>query len=130
WYYTLWHMRSTRPTLQALGRSCDVFACSIGDCDHSFDFVYYRGGRLVRQYVVEDPDFRGGRVVENTGEPLPGEAAAFGSRTSWGSCWESRPHWVSGPTTRRATCGCTSRSPNPYEGSVVKREKDPVHSFC
>jgi hypothetical protein len=84
WCYTLWHMPSTRPALQALGQSCDVFACSVGDCDHSFDFVYYRGGRLVRRYVVEDPDFRGGRVVENMGEPLPGEAAAFGGSDELG----------------------------------------------
>jgi hypothetical protein len=78
WYYTLWHMPSTRPTLALLGEHCDVFACSVGDCDHSFDFVYYRDSRLVRKYVVEDPHFRGGSVVENTGEPLPGETAAFG----------------------------------------------------
>jgi hypothetical protein len=77
WYYTLWHKPSTRPALQELGRSCDVFAGSVGDCDHSFDFVYYSGGQLVRRYVVADPDFRGGKVVENTGTPLPGEAAAF-----------------------------------------------------
>jgi hypothetical protein len=84
WYYTLWHMPSTRPALQALGQTCDVFACSVGDCDHSFDFVYYRGGSLVRRYVVEDPDFRGGRVVEDTGEPLPGEAAAFAESDEMG----------------------------------------------
>ena len=77
WYYTLWHMPTTRPTLAELAESCDVFACSVGDCDHSFDFVYYRDGRLVRRYVVEDPDFRGGRVAENFGEPLPGEPTAF-----------------------------------------------------
>jgi hypothetical protein len=53
-----------------------VFACSVGDSDHSFDFVYYRGGRLVRRYVVED-HFRGAHVVEDFGEPLPGEVAAF-----------------------------------------------------
>ena len=40
WHYTLWHMPSTRPALQALGRGCDVFACSVGDCDRSFDFAY------------------------------------------------------------------------------------------
>jgi hypothetical protein len=77
WYYTLWHLPSTRPALEALGQRFDVFACSVGECDHSFDFVYYCGGRLVRRYVVEDPDFRGGRVVENTGTRLPGETAAF-----------------------------------------------------
>jgi hypothetical protein len=77
WYYTLWHMRSTRPALALLAESCDVFACSVGDCDHSFDFVYYQHSRLVRRYVVTDPEFRGGRVVENVGEPLPGESTAF-----------------------------------------------------
>jgi hypothetical protein len=77
WYYTLWHMPSTRPALEELGRNCDVFAGSVGDCDHSFDFVYYSGGRLERRYVVADPDFCGGSLVENTGTPLPGESAAF-----------------------------------------------------
>jgi hypothetical protein len=77
WYYTLWHMRSTRSTLAALAQNCDVFACSVGDCDQSFDFVYYRASHLVRKYVVADPHFRGGVVVENIGKPLPGESAAF-----------------------------------------------------
>ncbi|HEX8916585.1 MAG TPA: hypothetical protein VF796_29815 [Humisphaera sp.] len=77
WSYTLWHLPTTRPTIESLGRRCDVFACSVGDSDHSFDFAYHRGGRLVRRYVVEDPDHRGGRVVEDVGEPLPGEADAF-----------------------------------------------------
>src|SRR5262249_16334434 len=77
WGYTLWHMPSTRPAIEEFGRTCDVFACSGGDCDCSFGFVYYSGGRLVRRYVVEDPHFRGGRVTENTGEPLTGEAIAF-----------------------------------------------------
>lgn len=77
WHYTLWHMPSTRPTLAVLAESCDVFACSVGDCDHSFDFVYYRDSCQVRHYVVEDPDYRGGSVVKNVGAPLPGESTAF-----------------------------------------------------
>lgn len=77
WYYTLWHLKTTRPALEVLAESCDVFACSVGDCDHSFDFVYYRDSHLVRRYVVADPDFRGGSIVENVGEPLPGESTAF-----------------------------------------------------
>lgn len=77
WRYTLWHMPSTRPSLEALAKNCDVFAGSVGDCDRSFDFVFYSGGRLSRRYAVADPDFRGGGVVEDSGTPLPGEAAAF-----------------------------------------------------
>jgi hypothetical protein len=77
WFYTLWHMPSTRPAVRALGQVCDVFACSVGDCDHSFDFEYYRDSQLVRHYVVEDPEIRGGRVVINKGKRLPGEKAAF-----------------------------------------------------
>lgn len=77
WTYTVWHMPSTRPTLRALAQTCDVFACSVGDCDESFDFDYYEGGSLVRRYRVYDPDFKGGRLIEDDGAPLPGEAAAF-----------------------------------------------------
>jgi hypothetical protein len=77
WSYTLWHMPSTRPAIEKLGSGCELFACSVGDCDHSFDFVYYSGGRLLRKYVVVDPDFSGGTVAENTGDPLPGETSAF-----------------------------------------------------
>lgn len=75
--YTLWHMPTTRDAIAVFAEQCDVFACSHGDCDDSFDFAYYRDGRLARQYVVADPGFRGGVVVENIGDPLPGEAAAF-----------------------------------------------------
>lgn len=77
WLYTLWHRPTTRPAIAALAEHHDVFACSVGDCDRSFDFVYYRNSRLVREYVVDDPHFRGGEVVENFGEPLPGEADSF-----------------------------------------------------
>ena len=77
WYYTLWHLPTTRPLLEELAQECDVFAGSIGDCDHSFDFVHYRGGRLVRKYVVTDPHFRGRVLVQNVGYPLPGEADAL-----------------------------------------------------
>jgi hypothetical protein len=77
WRYTLWHMPSTRLAIAALAESCDVFACSVGDSDHSFDFAYYRESRLVRNYVVSDPDFRSRIVTENIGEPLPGESNAF-----------------------------------------------------
>lgn len=77
WFYTLWHKKTTRSTIEKLAEQHDIFACSVGDCDRSFDFVYYQDGRLVRKFVVADPNFRGGTVVENFGEPLPAEADAF-----------------------------------------------------
>jgi hypothetical protein len=77
WLYTLWHMPSTRFALEALKWECDVFACSVGEDDESFDFVYYQGSRRVREYVVTDPYYRGGKVAKNKGKRLPGEAAAF-----------------------------------------------------
>ncbi len=77
WYYTLWHMKSTRPALREMAQFHDAFAFSIGDCDQSFDFVYYRNGNLRRHYEVVDPDFKGGSVKSNFGEPLETEAVAF-----------------------------------------------------
>ena len=55
WHYTLWHMPTTGQTIEDLAATHDVFACSIGDIDQSFDFVYYRNAALVRKYVVSDP---------------------------------------------------------------------------
>ncbi|MCP4359372.1 MAG: hypothetical protein GY796_15265 [Chloroflexi bacterium] len=74
WYYSLWHNPSTRPTIEQLAASFDVFACSVGDCDDSFDFVYYQNAQLVRKYVVTDPHFRGGSVTEDVGKPFPAES--------------------------------------------------------
>ena len=72
--YTLWDMESTRPTLSKVAEQFDVFACSVGDSDESFDFIYYVGGSLIRKYTVTDPHYDGGSVVENVGEPLPAES--------------------------------------------------------
>ncbi len=74
WRYSLWHNPSTRPAIEHLASSYDVFACSIGDCDDSFDFVYYQNAQLVRKYVVTDPHFRGGTVTEDFGEPFSSES--------------------------------------------------------
>jgi hypothetical protein len=79
WYYTLWSMPSTRHAIAAIGASWDLFACSVGDCDRSFDFVCYRAGHLVRRYVIDDQGFRGGAVAEDYGDPLLGEAVALGA---------------------------------------------------
>jgi len=77
WYYTLWHLPTTRPAIKKLSQFTDVYACSVGDCDHSFDFIYYKNGKLARKYVVADPDFKSSIIVEDIGQQLPGESDAL-----------------------------------------------------
>ncbi len=74
WYYTLWHMKTTRPAIEAMAECHELFACSEGDCDRSFDFVHYQTGRLARKYVVSSPHFSDRNVIEDFGIPLPREA--------------------------------------------------------
>ncbi len=75
--YHLWHNKELRKRLQALSKDFDIFICSVGDCDDSFDFTYYRNGEIIREYVVEDPHFKGGEVVKDLGEPFPIETEAL-----------------------------------------------------
>lgn len=77
WLYTQWHSKTIRDRIAKLAAEHDIFTCSVGDSDHSFDFEYYSGGHLVRRYVVEDPNYDGGSVTEDFGRPLPGESAAL-----------------------------------------------------
>jgi len=103
WYYTLWHLPTTRPMLEELAQQCDVFACSVGDCDRSFDFVYYRDGRLVRKYVVTDPHFRGRVLVQNVGYPL---------------LWRSRRD-----KARRRSPGCPGDRSQPGHSHPLRRAR-------
>ena len=73
WWYNLWHSDSFRKKIDKLGEKYDLFYCSMGDCDYSFDVTYYKNGLLRRKYIVDDPDFKGGELIENIGKPLPFE---------------------------------------------------------
>jgi hypothetical protein len=73
--YTLWHMSTTRPAIEAVAKQHDVFACTEGDADRSFDFVYFKNGQLVRKYAVSSPLYSDRVVEHDFGVPLPGEAA-------------------------------------------------------
>ena len=73
WRYSLWHVPETRKRIAALAETYDVFACSVGDCDRSYDFEYYKDAKLVRRYVVSDPRLSGGMVTRNVGAKLAGE---------------------------------------------------------
>jgi hypothetical protein len=76
WSYALWQS-AIRERIEQLSRAHDIFYCSVGNDDHSFEFVYYEDGRLKRKYIVEDPTYEGGEVVEELGTPLANEALAL-----------------------------------------------------
>jgi hypothetical protein len=77
WSYTLWHSPSVRIALTNLAMRHDVFTCSVGDSDRSFEFAYYKDTHLLRHYAV-DISLSGKRgVVTDIGRPLPGEAEAL-----------------------------------------------------
>ena len=53
WLYQLWHLPTTRPAIESLGKGRPVFAWSIGDIDDSFEFSLYQDGKLTRHYSVD-----------------------------------------------------------------------------
>lgn len=77
WLYTLWYSKTIRSKIELLARKYDIFYCSVGDIDHSFDFVYYQGGKLRRKYVVVDPTCQKREIETDMGDPFPEEAAAL-----------------------------------------------------
>lgn len=79
WLYTLWYQPCKWSAIERLAQDRDLFAWSVGECDHSFDFCLYRNGQLVRKHVVEAPNMSDQVVTVDFGEPLPGEAEIFSS---------------------------------------------------
>lgn len=77
WSYTLWDAPSTRVSLLEISQHHDIYQCSVGECDHSFDFRFYCGGAVTREYIVEDPTYQNGIVVKDIGAELPGERDAL-----------------------------------------------------
>ncbi|MCE7992995.1 MAG: hypothetical protein HEP71_13485 [Roseivirga sp.] len=75
WQYSLWFDPEIRDRLKVLSKQFDIFSCSVGDIDSSYDFRYYQKGEVIREYVMEDPKMNGGEVVTNLGTPLAGEKA-------------------------------------------------------
>lgn len=74
WLYHLWNRSNKFERLAALARTHDrVFACSCGDCDHSYDFCFYQAGTLIRRLVIESPGYDDRVVVESVGEPFDAE---------------------------------------------------------
>ena len=74
YHYTLWHMKITQSAIESIAKCREVFTCTEGDCDRSFDFSHYRDGELSRKYIVSSPLYSDRRIDEDWGTPLPGES--------------------------------------------------------
>src|SRR5688572_9450941 len=74
--YTLWHSPRTTAAIEELSRSYDVFRCSIGDIDESFEFEYLRNGNRIRKFIFEHDVFKKTQIVTvDKGQRLQGEPA-------------------------------------------------------
>lgn len=77
WLYTLWFDKKAKLKIENLSNEFDIFCCSVGDSDSSFDFVFYQNGIKKREYFVEDPFLNGGKVIKNLGEVFEVEEIAL-----------------------------------------------------
>jgi len=82
----LWIDKQIRKNLEILGKSFEVIYSSIGDVDMSFEFVYYKDGKLRRKYILEDPNYSKYQLIikENFGIPLDGEQDSLDNEDNWG----------------------------------------------
>lgn len=78
WRYQLWSMQDIRQRITRLATEHDVFTCSVGEADDSYDFEYHQGGRLVRKReVVPDRWPSTVKLETEIGDPLPIEATLW-----------------------------------------------------
>ncbi len=77
YFYSLWHQQSFREQINELGEKYEIFSCTAGDVDKSFDFKYYKNGKKIREYVVASPNYNDQVIKVDIGEPLFGESKAL-----------------------------------------------------
>ena len=74
--YQLWFDGQIRDHIQEIAEDgYEIFYCSVGDIDPSFDFVYYQDGVLKRKYVfdiIPGSPTSELAILENTGIPYSG----------------------------------------------------------
>jgi hypothetical protein len=83
--YSMWHTPSVHEAIPHLSHEFDIFMYTVGDADNSYEFAYYREGRLARRCVVDDTTWgqSEGVVVEDNGEPLPLELTGPRDSDNW-----------------------------------------------
>ena len=56
-YYAHWHSKSLTERIDELGKEYEIFTCSVGDCDESFEFKYFKNGQNGKPMMVEREAF-------------------------------------------------------------------------
>lgn len=75
--YYLYNNPSIRDRIQALGSKFDMLWCSVGDCDESFEYLYYNNGAKRRELIVDSPSYRDRVIRTSIGEPFKFESDLF-----------------------------------------------------
>ena len=74
WYYTLWHSRAFLDAVREIASTHEVFLFMVGDADFSFEIEYHKAGKLMRQFINDQPPFGSGKVLSDVGDPFPPES--------------------------------------------------------
>ncbi len=81
-YYTLWNDQAFRERIPFMSRHFPIFTCWVGDTKDSFGFQLFLKEQLVREYVVEDPDFNRILTARYQGKRLSIEKKALKQKES------------------------------------------------
>lgn len=73
WYYTLWHLHTTRQTIANFALDSDVYYDMVGDSCESYGFAIYRNGCMVREVQVDSPQYNNQIPRIDNGPRLPVE---------------------------------------------------------
>ncbi|QWG09925.1 hypothetical protein [Flammeovirga kamogawensis] len=73
WAYSLWYDSDFKSLLTELCKEFEIYYCSVGDIDSSYEFSYYKHGELSREYILDD-SISGKEFIEKSyGQQLPFE---------------------------------------------------------
>lgn len=72
-YYTQWHSKNFKNGIKELSNKYEIFTCRLEDVDDSYDFNYYKDGKLIREFESFSPNFSDVIIEKNIGRPLRGE---------------------------------------------------------
>ena len=71
--YELYYSKKFNDKITELSKTYNIFMCSVGECDKSFEFKFYNNSQLTRHLKVDSPKFDDQITAIDLGTPLKGE---------------------------------------------------------